>query len=131
MVGLIIRLAHTLGLTVTAESVETEAQCVHLVRLGCDSGQGWFFAPPVAADAVPALAAAQPLPVAERLVVLDARVYTVDAARPTAEAFAVEQGRVVAVCTTAEVRAGREAWPHLGLGGRTVVPGFSASRPRS
>ena len=39
-----IRLAHTLGLTVTAESVETAAQFAHLRQLGCDTGQGWYFA---------------------------------------------------------------------------------------
>ncbi len=57
VVGLIIRLAHTLGLTVTAESVETRAQFAHLQGLGCDTGQGWFFAPAVPAAEVPALAA--------------------------------------------------------------------------
>jgi EAL domain-containing protein (putative c-di-GMP-specific phosphodiesterase class I) len=59
VVGLIIRLAHTLGLTVTAESVETRAQFAHLQGLGCDTGQGWFFAPAVPAAEVPALAAEQ------------------------------------------------------------------------
>jgi EAL domain-containing protein (putative c-di-GMP-specific phosphodiesterase class I) len=55
VVGLIIRLAHTLGLAVTAESVETAAQCAHLHGLGCDTGQGWFFARAVPAAAVPGL----------------------------------------------------------------------------
>jgi diguanylate cyclase (GGDEF)-like protein/PAS domain S-box-containing protein len=55
VVGLLIRLAHTLGLTVTAESVETAAQYALLQQLGCDTGQGWFFAPPVTPDAIPAL----------------------------------------------------------------------------
>jgi diguanylate cyclase (GGDEF)-like protein/PAS domain S-box-containing protein len=55
VVGLIIRLAHTLGLTVTAESVETAEQLAQLTQLGCDVGQGWFFARPVPADEVPAL----------------------------------------------------------------------------
>jgi EAL domain-containing protein (putative c-di-GMP-specific phosphodiesterase class I) len=64
VVGLIIRLAHTLGLTVTAESVETRAQFAHLHGLGCDTGQGWFFAPAVPAAEVPALAA-EPLGGAE------------------------------------------------------------------
>ena len=57
VVGLIIRLAHRLGLTVTAESVETAAQLAQLERLGCDIGQGWFFSRAVPADRVPALAA--------------------------------------------------------------------------
>ena len=40
---LLIRLAHVLGLTVTAESVETAAQVAQLRELGCDIGQGWYF----------------------------------------------------------------------------------------
>ena len=48
VVQLVIRLAHTLGLTVTAESVETGAQLATLQELGCDTGQGWYFAPPSA-----------------------------------------------------------------------------------
>jgi diguanylate cyclase (GGDEF)-like protein/PAS domain S-box-containing protein len=57
VVGLIVRLAHRLGLTVTAESVETSAQLAALEGLGCDIGQGWLFAPAVPAHEVPALAA--------------------------------------------------------------------------
>jgi EAL domain-containing protein (putative c-di-GMP-specific phosphodiesterase class I) len=41
----LVDLAHTLGLTVTAEGVET-AEHDELVRtIGCDIGQGWFYAP--------------------------------------------------------------------------------------
>ena len=50
-----IALAHTLGLTVTAESVETADQFAHLQQLGCDMGQGWFFAVPVSAEQIPQL----------------------------------------------------------------------------
>jgi diguanylate cyclase (GGDEF)-like protein/PAS domain S-box-containing protein len=50
---LLIELAHTLGLSVTAEVVETEAQLERLRKLGCDTGQGWYFAPPVPPSAVP------------------------------------------------------------------------------
>jgi EAL domain-containing protein (putative c-di-GMP-specific phosphodiesterase class I) len=56
VVALIIRLAHRLGLTVTAESVETDAQLTQLEQLGCDIGQGWFFSRAVPADRIPALA---------------------------------------------------------------------------
>ncbi len=69
---------------------------------------------------VPALAAAQP----SRLVVHNARVYTVDDARPTAEAFAVEDGRFVAVGSEAEILGRYDGWPRTDLGGRTVVPGL-------
>ena len=57
VVGLVIALAHTLGLTVTAESVETADQFAHLQQLGCDTGQGWFFAVPVPAEQIPPLLA--------------------------------------------------------------------------
>jgi diguanylate cyclase (GGDEF)-like protein/PAS domain S-box-containing protein len=57
VVGLVIRLAHTLGLTVTAESVETASQFTHLRQLGCDTGQGWYFAPAVPAEQIPRLLA--------------------------------------------------------------------------
>jgi PAS domain S-box-containing protein len=55
VLALLIELAHTLGLSVTAEVVETSVQMERLRKLGCDTGQGWYFAPAVAASAVPAL----------------------------------------------------------------------------
>ena len=55
LAGLLIRLAHVLGLTVVAESVETAAQLDQLRELGCDTGQGYFFAPAVTAAEIPAL----------------------------------------------------------------------------
>jgi EAL domain-containing protein (putative c-di-GMP-specific phosphodiesterase class I) len=57
VIGMIVRLAHRLGLTVTAESVETAEQFAQLRRLGCDIGQGFLFARAVPAHEVPALAA--------------------------------------------------------------------------
>jgi diguanylate cyclase (GGDEF)-like protein/PAS domain S-box-containing protein len=48
----IISLAHSLGLTVTAEGVETAAQAQRLRDLDCDTAQGWFFARPAAADEI-------------------------------------------------------------------------------
>ncbi|WP_060574935.1 MULTISPECIES: bifunctional diguanylate cyclase/phosphodiesterase [unclassified Pseudonocardia] len=47
-----IDLAHSLGLRVVAESVETDGQAAHLRSLGCDVGQGWFMAPPLPAREV-------------------------------------------------------------------------------
>ncbi|MEX2284941.1 MAG: amidohydrolase [Gemmatimonadota bacterium] len=59
------------------------------------------------------------------LIVVNARIYTVDAARPRAEALAVQNGRFSAVGSNAEVRAlsGRGTRV-LDAGGMTVVPGF-------
>src|SRR4029450_13248984 len=46
----IIDLAHGLGLTVTAEGVETEKQLGALRSLGCDVAQGYFVAEPLPPD---------------------------------------------------------------------------------
>ncbi|GHE27560.1 GGDEF domain-containing protein [Streptomyces capitiformicae] len=43
IVEALVQLAHRLGLTVTAEGVETDAQASRLRRLGCDTGQGWLY----------------------------------------------------------------------------------------
>lgn len=48
----ILTLAHDLGLTVTAEGVETAAQARALRELGCDQAQGMYFGAPVPADAL-------------------------------------------------------------------------------
>jgi hypothetical protein len=59
------------------------------------------------------------------LVVLNARVYTMDTALPRAEAFAVSNGRIVAVGTSAQTRslAGRRTQT-IDAKGMTIVPGF-------
>ena len=41
-----INMAHSLGLTVTAEGVETAAQAAYLMDLQCDSLQGYLFSVP-------------------------------------------------------------------------------------
>ncbi len=48
----LVTLAHTLGLTVTAEGVETPEQADRLRALGCDAAQGWHFGRPGPADAI-------------------------------------------------------------------------------
>ena len=47
----IIVMAHELGLKVIAEGVETQGQCDLLLAAGCDYGQGYHFARPMAAQA--------------------------------------------------------------------------------
>jgi Amt family ammonium transporter len=48
----VVSLGHNLNLTVLAEGIETEAQLVALREFGCDLGQGYLFARPVAKDDV-------------------------------------------------------------------------------
>ncbi|MGW3284376.1 putative bifunctional diguanylate cyclase/phosphodiesterase [Streptomyces sp. NPDC001002] len=52
IVEAMIQLAHRLGLTVTAECVETSAQASRLRRIGCDTGQGWLYSRPVSPDRI-------------------------------------------------------------------------------
>ncbi|HET8630943.1 MAG TPA: EAL domain-containing protein, partial [Thermomicrobiales bacterium] len=61
IVRAIVSLAHTLGLEVTAEGVETAEQIAQLRALGCGLAQGYHFGQPLAAEAAEALLArAQP-----------------------------------------------------------------------
>ncbi|MEV5488683.1 EAL domain-containing protein [Streptomyces bobili] len=57
VVEAMIDLAHRLGLTVTAECVETSAQATRLRRIGCDTGQGWLYSRPVPPDRISELMA--------------------------------------------------------------------------
>ncbi|MBD8893942.1 putative bifunctional diguanylate cyclase/phosphodiesterase [Roseibium litorale] len=50
IISTIISLAQTLGMTVTAEGVETEAQAELLRKMGCDSLQGYHFGRPVRSE---------------------------------------------------------------------------------
>jgi predicted amidohydrolase YtcJ len=59
------------------------------------------------------------------LVVTNARIYTVDDARPVASAMAVRDGKVLFVGSVREAMALRGAGTRLvDLGGRTVIPGM-------
>lgn len=54
IVAAIIHMAESLGLNTLAEGVEDEATATELRRLGCRQAQGYFFARPVPASALPA-----------------------------------------------------------------------------
>ncbi len=51
----IVKLAHSLRLGVVAEGVETRAQAAFVKLTGCEFGQGFYYAPPIAAASVPEL----------------------------------------------------------------------------
>ena len=47
IVRMIVELAHTLGIEVVAEGVESEVQARQLRDIGCDMAQGFHFAEPL------------------------------------------------------------------------------------
>jgi diguanylate cyclase (GGDEF)-like protein/PAS domain S-box-containing protein len=55
IVEALVNLAHRLGLTVTAECVESAEQAERLRGIGCDTGQGWFYSRPVGAEHIQAM----------------------------------------------------------------------------
>lgn len=59
MVKTIVSMAHLLGIQVSAEGVETEAQCDFLRRNMCDQIQGYFFGAPCSRAEIGALMAAR------------------------------------------------------------------------
>ncbi|MHC5701600.1 EAL domain-containing protein [Streptomyces sp. PKU-MA01144] len=63
IVEAMVELAHRLGLTVTAECVETSGQAERLRRIGCDTGQGWLYSRAVAPDRIAGMIGASPLAV--------------------------------------------------------------------
>ncbi|NEO56783.1 MAG: EAL domain-containing protein [Okeania sp. SIO3B5] len=55
IVRAVVTLAHSLGLDVVAEGIETEQQLTQLKNLGCEYGQGYLFSKPVDATGATAL----------------------------------------------------------------------------
>jgi diguanylate cyclase (GGDEF)-like protein/PAS domain S-box-containing protein len=55
IVSTIVAMAHSLGLTVVAEGVETRVQAERMRELGCDSGQGFYFGHPGEPGTIPPL----------------------------------------------------------------------------
>ncbi|MEV8309047.1 EAL domain-containing protein [Streptomyces flavidovirens] len=60
IVEALVQLAHRLGLTVTAECVETSGQAARLRRIGCDTGQGWLYSRAVTPERIAAMIAVTP-----------------------------------------------------------------------
>jgi len=59
------------------------------------------------------------------VVLYNGHIITVDRARPVAQAVAIGADRLIAVGSTAEIRAlARRGTKQVDLAGRTVVPGF-------
>jgi predicted amidohydrolase YtcJ len=80
----------------------------------------------VATSASPWLRAAEAVAARDAdLVVFNARVFTLDADQPQAEAFAIKSGRIIAVGKTAQIRTfigkGTQQFDARGM---TIVPGF-------
>jgi len=50
LIGTIVAMARTLGITTVAEGVETSKQAAQLVELGCDAVQGYLYSRPVGPD---------------------------------------------------------------------------------
>ncbi len=74
---------------------------------------------------LPTALAAQSRPDPADLIVTNARVYTVDDARPLVEAFAVKGGKVVFTGSKAEANVYKGAATKVvDAGGRTVIPGM-------
>jgi hypothetical protein len=62
IVETIVKVSHSLDLCTVAEAVETASQVAILRQVGADVGQGYFFAPPLAADEALALTSHDALP---------------------------------------------------------------------
>src|SRR5258706_15235833 len=84
----------------------------------------------IATTVILALCAAPPLLCQQADLVIQGRVWTGDGARPSAEALAGGEGRIIAVGTRAQVRRhiGR-ATRVIDNGSGLVVPGFGDAHP--
>jgi EAL domain-containing protein (putative c-di-GMP-specific phosphodiesterase class I) len=63
LVSAVISMGHALGLEVTAEGVETEAELNFLREQKCDRAQGWYFGKPVPSSELSEILSHAPLDV--------------------------------------------------------------------
>jgi diguanylate cyclase (GGDEF)-like protein/PAS domain S-box-containing protein len=61
IVRAIVSLAHILGMDIIAEGIETELQLTQLKLLGCEQGQGYFFAKPLPKEEIENLLKKSPI----------------------------------------------------------------------
>ena len=88
---------------------------IHLLGMGIAGAAG---APALSSAAAPQAQDAD-------LIVFNAKVYTVDSGMPKAEAFAVKEGRFIAVGTTQDIKAlAGKSTQSFDAKQMTVVPGF-------
>ena len=64
IIAAVTRMAHALGMTATAEGVETETQRDELTAIGCDAAQGYLFARPLTPDALASMWTPSEIPAA-------------------------------------------------------------------
>jgi diguanylate cyclase (GGDEF)-like protein len=57
----VVNMAHSLGMVVVAEGIESEVQAQHLLLLGCELGQGYALAPPMTPRDIHSLLAVLPV----------------------------------------------------------------------
>lgn len=69
----VVELTQELGIVCVAEGVENAATADLLTSYGCEAAQGFYFSPPVTADAVPPMMSEQHPRIAERAATLAAR----------------------------------------------------------
>ncbi|MHB9861498.1 putative bifunctional diguanylate cyclase/phosphodiesterase [Streptomyces sp. YIM S03343] len=102
IVEAMVQLAHRLGLTVTAECVETSSQATRLRRIGCDTGQGWLYSRPVPPDRISELLAGGPVTAtAQTAAVETTTAQTAAAPAAAAQAAATVQTAAATVQTAA------------------------------